>query len=112
MSTNIHIYGRRDILVVKTQRFEEQEIKFPAWQTSTFETHNIMSQDDKIQAYTDYILSRAYDRCVDVYDEDDIFCENPVDTRIVNDGKDHIKMFDDWLDFCETEGYTVVFEAW
>lgn len=112
MSTNIHIYGRRSIIVVKTQRIDEQEIKFSAWHTSTAETHNIMSHDDKVQTYKDYIMSRAYDQYVDVYAEDDIFGENPIDTAILNDGKDHIKQLEEWLDMCEKEGYDVFVEAW
>lgn len=116
MSTNIHIYGKRDILVVRTQKLEVQTIKFKfAWQSSTADTRKIMQCEDKIQAYKDWIMSSqfAIDREEHVYADDDIFHENsPIGTKIVNDGKEHIALFDEWLDMCNENGYGVYFEAW
>lgn len=116
MSTNIHIYGKRDILVVKTQKLEVQTIKFKwVYQTSSDETEKIMQADDRVQAYKDCIMSQSWaiDREELIYDEDDIFHEDdPIGTRVVNDGKDHIAILNGWLDVCKEDGYTVVFEAW
>ena len=45
--------------------------------------------------------------------EDDIWREyEPVDTRVINEGKEHIERFDEWLDDCEQNGYDIEFVAW
>ena len=116
MSTNVHIYGKRDILVIKTQKPDTQTIKFEGvYQTSTAETWKIMKSPDRIQAYKDSIMSNgwAVDEEVPVYAEDDWYEENePIGVKIVNDGKEHIKRFEEWLEMCSEEGYNVYFEAW
>ena len=116
MSTNIHIYGERDILVIKTQKTEVQTIKFEGvYQTSTKESYMIMESPDRVHAYKDIIMSKgwAVDEEVPVYADDDIFGEHdPIDTKIVNSGKEHIQQFDEWLKMCSEEGYDVYFEAW
>lgn len=116
MSTNITIFATRDILVIKTNKLEVQAIRFECiCQTSTAETKQIMQAPDKIQAYKNWIMSRewALDREELVYAEDDIFHEEtPIGKKIVNDGIDHIKRLDDWLDMCAEQGYDVFVDAW
>ena len=116
MSTNIHIYAERDIFVLKTKRNDVQTIKFEqVWQTSTIDTRMIMESSDKIQAYKDWVMTRkcSVDREEPVYADDDYFQERePIGVEIVNEGKDHIHDFEEWLEMCSEYGYDVYFEAW
>ena len=41
------------------------------------------------------------------YAEDDVWCDEPIGTRIRNDGLSLVKRFDDWLKFAEESGYEV-----
>ena len=117
MSTNIHIYGERDILVIKTQKTEVQTIKFEGvYQTSTKESYMIMESPDRVHAYKDIIMSKgwAVDVEIPIYAYDSIFDEDdpePIRTQTVNYGKEHIQRFDEWLKMCSEEGYDVYFEA-
>ena len=113
MSTNIHIYAVRTILVSKTGKADEQRIAFNAWQTPTIATAKIMEKRDKIQAYKDWVLSVSKDKIINVYAEDDIWREyDPIATQVINEGEKHIERFDEWLDACEQNGYDIEFVAW
>lgn len=116
MSTNIHIYAERDIFVLKTKRNDVQTIKFDSvWQTPTIDTRKIMDSPDRIQAYKDWVMSRScsVDHEEPVYADDDYFQEKePVGVEIINEGKDHIHDFEEWLQMCSEDGYNVYFDAW
>lgn len=113
MSTNIYIMATRDVIVKKTGKSAQQQLKFNAWQTPTTSTAKIMEKRDKIQAYKDWVLSVSKDKIINVYAEDDIWREyDPVATQVINEGEEHIKRFDEWLDDCEQNGYDVEIVAW
>lgn len=114
MSTNIHFVAHREINVVKTGKTQTQEIKFSEWQTPTRVTREIMNSTDPIQAYKNYILTEcSRDEELPIYAEDDVFGEGtPIGVDVYNNGKEHVAQFEEWLNMCEEEGYTVVAEAW
>lgn len=113
MSTNIHIIGKRDVMVIKTGKVSEQTIKFGAYQTPTKVTFEIMKADDKVKAYKDWVLSVSVDEEQPVYADDDIFQEGePVGTETYNYGREHLVEFDKWVKNVTDEGYEVEFEAW
>lgn len=114
MSTNIHFSATREIIVVKTGKRDTQQISFNEWQTPSEVTRQIMASPDREQAYKDWILREcSEDQEMYVFAEDDIFCErDPVGKEFFNPGKEHIAAFDEWLQMCEEEGYTVTAEAW
>ena len=113
MSTNVHIYAVRTIFVAKTGNSDEQIINFSAWQTPTTTTLKIMEKRDKIKAYKDWVLSISKDEIVNVYADNDYFQEQePIGTKVINEGDDHIELLDEWLDVCEENGYDVKVEAW
>lgn len=114
MSTNIHFSASREIKVIKTGKIETQTIYFDEWQTPTRVTREIMESANPMQAYKDWILREcSRDEEILIYADDDIWNEHePIGKEIYNDGKDHVARFEEWLAMCETEGYTVVAEAW
>lgn len=114
MSTNIHIRATREVVVVKTGRTDAQEISFPVWQTPTAVTMMIKASADPLEAYKNWILKEcSQDEEFPVYADDDIFGEGePVGKEIYNAGKEHVEQFEQWLEMCREEGYTVVVEAW
>lgn len=89
MSANIHFEAVRRIKVIKTGKVEDQTIFFDVVPTPTEMTHKIMDSDDPFQDYRDY------------------WCDEPIGTRIRNDGLSLVKRFDDWLKFAEEAGYEV-----
>ena len=114
MSTNIHFLAEREIIVVKTGQKDIQRIYFNSvWQTPSRVTRELMD-GDPIQGYKDWILREcSHDEILAVYADDDYFEERaPVGQRIYNSGKEHVDAFEEWLDMCEQEGYTVTAEAW
>lgn len=116
MSTNIHIYAKRDIFVLSTNRNDVQTIEFAwKWQTPTIDTQKIMESPDSIQAYKDWVMTRkcSVAREEPEYADDDYFQEKePIGVKIVNEGKEHIRCFEEWLQMCSENGYNVYFEAW
>lgn len=113
MSTNIHIVGKREVMVVKTGKISTQHTQFGAYQTPTKVTFEIMNSDDKIKAYKDWVLSVTVEETRSVYAEDDIFQEGePVGTETYNHGREHLVEFDEWVKNATEEGYDVEFEAW
>lgn len=112
MSTNIHFSATRDVVVVKTGKKSKQETSFNVWQTPTRVTLEIM-KGDPIQGYKDWVLSEwSEDEELEVFADDDVFCETPIGTKIYNAGKEHVEAFEEWLAMCEEEGYEVRAEAW
>lgn len=113
MSMNILITANREILVVKTGKTTLQSIKFNAWQTPTSVTHDILNSSNKIEAYKNFIRAESVNMDIDesIFDDDDILEERePIGKRIYNPALDHIEMFEEWLNMCADEGYTVEFE--
>lgn len=113
MSTNIHIVGIREVMVVKTGKVSTQSIKFGEWQTPTAVTYQIMAAADKVQAYKDWVLSVSEAEEQPVYAEDDIFGEDePIGTELYHSGLEHNAEFDEWVKNATEEGYDIEFEAW
>ena len=114
MSTNIHFIAHREVKVIKTNRVSTQEIKFDVFQTPTRVTHEIMTSEDRVQAYKAWVLREySQDHVINVFAEDDVWEErDPVGERIYNAGKEHIENFEAWLKMCEEEGFEVRAEAW
>ena len=113
MSTNIHIVATREVIVKKTGKSAQQQLRFNAWQTPTAVTLEIMEKRDKIKAYKDWVLSISKDEIVNVYADNDYFQEQePIGTKVINEGDNHVKLLEDWLDVCEENGYDVKVEAW
>lgn len=113
MSTNIHICGIRNIIVIKTGAVSSQRTDFSAWQTPSTITSQIMAASNKLQVYKDWVLSKSVIINEPVYASDDILCEKePMGTRIYDVGNEHIKELDQWLQTMAVEGYEIEFEAW
>lgn len=114
MSTNIHIVATRDIKVLKTGQITQQETYYePTWQTPTVVTQNIINDPEPIAAYKEWVLNISHDQTRMIYAPDDVFGDGePIGHEIYNIGRDHIKDFDEWLEFVENNGYDVKFEAW
>ena len=113
MSTNIHFHAEREIIVVKTGQKDIQRINFEqVWQTPTRVTLEIM-KGDPIQGYKNWVLSEwSEDEELEVFADDDVFCETPIGTKIYNAGKEHVEAFEAWLTMCDEEGFEVRAEAW
>ncbi len=109
MSTNIHFEAIRDILVIKTNKIEKQSIKFDTWQTPSAVTRSILEAGDSISAYKDWVMSQSTeDTEFDIFDDNDIFEDGePIGKGFFNVGKDHIALFNDWLNMCDENGYIV-----
>jgi hypothetical protein len=113
MSINVHFLASREIYIPSVKKTEVQEIYFEqAWQTSTKETMTIKSSDNPIQAYTDWVLARNLTETINIYEEDDYFCDNPIGTKIHNYSEEHIEVFENWLSLCKENGYSVIIECW
>jgi hypothetical protein len=113
MSMNILITANREIRVVKTGKTTLQFIKFNAWQTPTSVTYDILNSSNKIEAYKNFIRAESVNMDIDesLFDEDDILEERePIGKRIYNPALHHIELFDEWLNMCSEEGYTVEFD--
>lgn len=113
MSTNFHIYGKREIKIIKTGGVAKQETYFDCWQTPTEVTKMLVKSPDPIKAYKDWIMTLSVDEVTPIYREADIFCEGPVLGYItINPAKDHIKELETWVLDCEKEGFTILWESW
>lgn len=116
MSINIHIFAKRKITFKKKNGKRSgaiQEITFPAWQTPTDVSRAIMRSPDPAQEYKDWVeRDCSRDDFLFVYAEDDLFEEGePVGTVEFNQGKEHLRAFEEWLGMCDEEGFEVFFEA-
>jgi hypothetical protein len=115
MSVNIRIHAHRAIQVIKTGAQDTQSTEFDAWQTPTTATWHMMTHVDtaaRLQAYRDWVMRVCQDETEHVYAEDDLFqAGEPVDTIIVNPGRDHIAQLDEWLRLLEQTGWEVSVDA-
>ena len=113
MSCNIHFVAKRTIYIPSIDKDEEQEIYFNVWQTSSEETRQIQESDDHIQSYKEWVMSRNIIDQYPVYEEeDDFFCENPIGYKEINVSQEHIETFNQWLESCQENGYTIEAEYW
>jgi hypothetical protein len=111
MSMNILIRATREVRVVSTGKLSSQSIVFPAWQTPTTITQDIVISNHPASIYKAWVLTQTEDTVVDVFAEDNIFGElDPVGTEIYNVGKEHVARFEEWLQYCFQEGYDVHYE--
>ena len=96
----------------QTERFKD------VYQTPTSSTYAIHKSSNKVQAYVDWVTtsSENWNEKVHVYDYNGEFDENfeypIIETKIVNQGDDHIKLFLEWVEAKETEGFTIQTEVW
>ena len=113
MSTNLRIFAEREIEVVKTGARQTQHVNYwHTWQTPTEVTKKIMQATNRKQAYIDWVLSISKDEIVNTYEYADVFCDNPIGTKVYNAGKEHINDFIKWCNYMEKEGYEIKFESW
>ena len=113
MSMNILITANRDIKIIKTGKTTQQSISFNAWQTPTTVTYDILNSSNKAEAYKNWVRAESVNMDIDesIYHDDDPFEQNaPIGKRIYNPGLHHIEQFNEWLNMCEEEGFTVEFE--
>ena len=115
MSMNVFILAEREVTFKKKNGVtgtDSQIVKFAAWQTPTKDTYEIVGSDNPVQAYTDWVLKRARDEQVPVYDEKDCWAEGePVGYEVYNAGKEHVQQFQEWIEEVEENGYTVKIEV-
>ncbi len=116
MSVNIHIIAIRTEYTKDGQPVEDRSNHFGVVQTPSSVTWAIMDAhtlEEKIRIYKEYVQS-AYgdDEVIPVYADDDPD-ENtePVDTRIENFGRDHLKQLDEWIESVTKMGCTIITEA-
>ena len=115
MSMNIFITATRNVTFKKKNGKvgeDTQTVKFNAWQTPTIVTRQILASDDCAQAYINWVLTEfSEDEEVNVYADDDVFCEGePIGVGIINEGKEHVQEFKDWMFDVQENGFTVTFE--
>ena len=91
---------------------------YDVYQTPTNITYLIHESSNKIQAYVDWVraISESWAGEVTIYDYNGGLTsdfEYPIiGTKILNPGDDHIKLFLEWVDAKETEGFTIQTEVW
>ena len=91
---------------------------YDVYQTPTSVSYVIHKSDNKVQAYVDWVrtMSENWNEEVRVYDYDGEmtadFEYHIIGTKIVNPRDDHIKLFLEWVDAKETEGFTIQTEVW
>jgi hypothetical protein len=110
MSMNFHISGTREITVNKTGKVLLQHINYNCWQTPTAVTNKILASDSPVESYKAWVMEKSEDEIELVYADSDIFCEEaPVDSKIVNCGKDECDQLDSWISAVLAEGYELDF---
>jgi hypothetical protein len=113
MSTNLHLYAKREILIVKTGKLDTQSIHYDLYQTPTKVTEKCLKSENILQTYFDYVMSISKDEVEDVYAEDDVFSEkSPIGKKIVNYSVDHIKSLNDFILDITSNGYEIEFVGW
>ena len=120
MSTNIHIQGERDMCLfdkvtkqADTSRVWSDCNNFGVWQTPSKVTAEIMKSADKAQAYIDWVMTISLDKQEPVYASNDLFCDGePIGFKIVNEAKEHVKQFKEWIDLMKIDKFIVSFESW
>lgn len=122
MSMNIQFIANRKIKhkdrAGKWKNTTQDDRFYGVYQTPTNVSYAIHNSINKVQAYIDWVkaLSENWNEEVPVYDyygEMDENFEYPVvGTKIVNQGEEHIKVFLEWVEAQEAEGFTIQTEVW
>jgi len=111
MSMNIYICAEREVVTLKSNIKDTQQIKFNCWQTPTKVTYDILDSDNPMQSYMDWVLEQSEDYSVPDYADSDILCEGPIIGHTVyNPAKDHVKDLIDWADKVSAQDYIVKVE--
>lgn len=108
MSMNLHVEATRPtkVNVKGVEKTSQETISFDLWQTPTKVTYDILEQEDKLQAYIDWVKSISQDRQWPIYAEDDIFSQrDPIRFETVNDGDIHIEYLKEWIEYCNDEDF-------
>jgi hypothetical protein len=110
MSMNLHVRGSREVTVNATGATSFQYIKFNLWSTPTNVTNAILSSDNHIQAYRDWVASNRYEYEEFVYAENDPweFFE-PIGTKTVCSADEHLQELDKFIKKCQQECYKLEF---
>lgn len=113
MSMNVHIVGEREILIPSINKKDIQRTSFNCLQTPTKVSYEILNSENCIQAYKEWILGRFKDEVVDVFADNDPFCERePIGTKIYNYGIIHTQELEEWISSAESDGYVIGLEVW
>lgn len=122
MSMNIQFIATREIKYKDKsgswKTTTQDDIFYDVYQTPTNVSYVIHKSDNKVQAYIDWVkaISENWNEEVPVYDYDCEMDENfeypIIGTKIVNPGEEHIKLFLEWVEAQETEGFTIQTEVW
>ena len=89
MSMNLYVYGRREIKIVETGKYDFQTEVIHVCQTPTETTNEIIKSPDPINSYFDWIQSGVYN---------------------LDDAKRHILETKTQIQKMENEGYEIYFE--
>jgi hypothetical protein len=90
MSTNFHIYAVRDILVIKTNKKEQQYKNFKCLQTPTSHTWIMMNSENPIEAYKEWVIASS-------------------DAWL---SESHLMELTIWINLAKNEGFDIRWEAW
>lgn len=109
MSMNINFIAMREVTVNHTGKVSVQVDEYDfVWQTPTKVSYEIQKSNDPIQAYKDWVMTFSEDKKIPIYADDDIRCEKePIEFEVVNDAKDQVQRFEDWIKLMEEEGFTI-----
>ena len=116
MSMNIYIYATREISFKDKKgkkKTETQATVFNALQTPTEVTYEIVESSNPAQVYIDWVLRRcSVDEQWPVYADDDFMQERePIGVEIINQGKEHVEKFRQWMIWMEEKGYEIKYEV-
>jgi len=112
MSMNIHLEAVMEGTLipdnedVKPHRVRQSDY-FECLQTPTKVTYVILESSDPKAAYTEWVLMNfGEDEIGDVYDFN-VSMDEPVGTKVVNFGKDHIEELERWINYHEKRGWNI-----
>lgn len=109
MSVNFHIRGRRDVTVNKTGATDVQYLEYDTWQTPSNVTHELMASMLPVEAYKAYVMRGSDDEQEAIYDETDLYGDDPIGYKTVNYAKDECTRVDEWIAAVVARGYEIEF---
>lgn len=110
MSMNFYISGKREITVNKTGAVETQNIHYQTWQTPTAVTRELLKCADPVEAYKEWVMSKAVDEQEAVYAADDFLRDSkPIGFKTVNVGREECQQLDEWITAVTALGYELEF---
>lgn len=113
MSINLHLEATRYVTVNKTGKLDKQTIYFKLWQTPSTVSYQAMENASPKGVYVNWVNFISKDTRSPVFEDGDLFCErDPIGYEIVNEGKEHITLLEDWIKQTESEGYDLEWSAW